>query len=94
VSLIPDASTYGLYFRARWEIVFYKRRPLPRRNGRLPAAVARRQIDRPPPKPRLEVPFAFRIYVSGNGYDFSRRSFHHRLHAASGNDDLYFLGKK
>ena len=92
VSLIPDASTYGVYFApdgrsflyavpSRGEMVVYRQ---PWRDGKLtgPAQVA------------LRAPFAFRIYVAGNGYDFSRDLSTVVYARPAGNDDLYFLRKK
>jgi hypothetical protein len=92
VSLIPDASTYGLYFApdgrsflyavpSRGEMVVYRQ---PWRDGKLTG----------PAQAALRVPFAFRIYVSGNGYDFSRDLSTIVYTRPGGNDDLYFLGKK
>ena len=92
VSLIPDASTYGLYFApdgrsflyavpSRGEMVVYRQ---PWRDGKLTG----------PAQAALRVPFAFRIYVSGNGYDFSRDLSTIVYTRPRGDDDLYFLGKQ
>jgi serine/threonine protein kinase/Tol biopolymer transport system component len=92
VQLIPDAVTFGVQFSvdgksflyavpSRGEMTIYRQ---PWRDGKLTGPV---QVA-------LKVPFAFSIYVSGNGYDFSRDLSTIVYARPTGNDDLYFLSKK
>ena len=81
VSIAPDGKSFLYAVAARGSMTIYRQ---PWINGKLIG----------PPQIGYKVPFAFSIYYSGNGYDFSRDLSTIVYARPGGQQDLYLLSQK
>jgi serine/threonine protein kinase len=90
--LLPDAETYGLWFASDGKFFLYAESSRegmtiyrqPWHDGKLTG----------PGKVALKIPFSFRIYLQGNGYDFTRDLSTVVYARPGGQHDLYYASPK